>query len=292
MDYNHRVSIDLHVHSTASDGTLSPVELINLADRLELGALAITDHDTIDGSKSALAAGIPDGLRFITGVEISASRPPSFPGPGSFHLLGYLFRPDDAVLNGVLKKLHKARKERNPQIIERLNTLGVDIRLGDALAETNDKSQLGRPHIATAMVRKGLVGSINEAFDRFLATGKPAYVDKYRVDCARAIEVISNAGGISVLAHPGLLEIRCQNRLDALVQELKSMGLRGIEVYYPEHSQTQIDQFMEIAVRHQLLITGGTDFHGAIKPEIQLGFGRGDFTVPYELYRQLEDAWS
>jgi len=284
------VNIDLHVHSNASDGTLSPIELLTLADRLKIGALAITDHDTIDGSKSALAAGIPDQLHFITGVEISASRPPSFPGPGSFHLLGYRFRTDDPVLNNILRKLQGAREQRNPRIIERLAGLGFDIRLEDAQAETSDKSQLGRPHIASAMVTKGFAGSINEAFDRYLGTGKPAYVDKYRISCSSAIRVISDAGGISVLAHPGLLNITDPHRLDRLIGELKSMGLQGIEVYYPEHTRAQTAQFSKMAIRHKLLVTGGTDFHGAIKPDIQLGIGRGDFSVPYELFKQLESA--
>ena len=287
MDYNNRVGIDLHVHSSASDGSLSPIEILSLAVQLNLGAVAITDHDTIDGAKKALAAGIPDQLHFVTGVEISASRPLSYPGPGSFHLLGYAFRLDDPDLNHTLKKLQNARQQRNPRIIERLNAVGVNIDLEEVSGGTGEYGQLGRPHIAATLVKKGIVASIDEAFDRFLGTGKPAYVDKYRVDCARAIKLIADAGGIPVLAHPGLLDIRRQDAVEALVLELKEMGLKGIEAYYPEHTKAQTDQYLDLAIRHNLLVTGGTDFHGSIKPEIQLGFGRGNFHVPYELFEKL-----
>jgi len=287
LDYNNRVGIDLHVHSSASDGSLSPIEILSLAVQLNLGAVAITDHDTIDGAKKALAAGIPDQLHFVTGVEISASRPLSYPGPGSFHLLGYAFRLDDPDLNHTLKKLQNARQQRNPRIIERLNAVGVNIDLEEVSGGTGEYGQLGRPHIAATLVKKGIVASIDEAFDRFLGTGKPAYVDKYRVDCARAIKLIADAGGIPVLAHPGLLDIRRQDAVEALVLELKEMGLKGIEAYYPEHTKAQTDQYLDLATRHNLLVTGGTDFHGSIKPEIQLGFGRGNFHVPYELFEKL-----
>lgn len=285
-DYKKNVKIDLHIHSTASDGTLSPLEILNLAQSLNLGAISITDHDTIDGTKEALTIGIPPSLKFLTGVEISAYSPPSFSFPGSFHVLGYAINVDDSVLNQVLVTLQEARKNRNPRIIELLNRMGIELSLSEIRKEIGE-CQLGRPHIAKQMIKKGFVQSISEAFDKYLAKGKPAYVDKYRVDCDRAIEVILNAGGIPVLAHPVLLKIKNDDVLEKLITSLKEMGLKGIEAYYPEHTPDLIARYTEIANRHGLLITGGTDFHGSNKPGINMGSGRGNFSVPYKLYEKL-----
>jgi len=285
-DYNKNVKIDLHIHSTASDGTLSPLEIRKLAQSLNLGAISITDHDTIDGTKEALTIGIPPSLKFLTGVEISANPPPSFSFPESFHVLGYAINIDDSMLNQTLVALQEARKNRNPRIIELLNRMGITLSLNEIRKEIGE-CQLGRPHIAKQMIKKGFVQSISEAFDKYLAKGKPAYVDKYRVDCDRAIEIIINAGGIPVLAHPVLLKIKNDDVLEKLITSLKKMGLKGIEAYYPEHTPDLIARYTEIANRHGLLITGGTDFHGSNKPGINMGSGRGNFSVPYELYEKL-----
>lgn len=286
LDYNKNVNIDLHIHSTASDGTFSPLEILNLAQSINLGAISITDHDTIDGTKEALAIGIPPSINFLTGVEISAVPPSPFSFPGSFHILGYAINIDDFILNQTLAKLQEARKNRNPRIIKLLNRMGFELTLNE-IRKDFGKCQLGRPHIAKQMVKKGFVQSVAEAFDKYLAKGQPAYVDKYRVDCDRAIEIIRNAGGIPVLAHPVLLEIKNNDVFKKLISRLKEMGLKGIEVYYPEHTPDLIARYTEIANRHGLLITGGTDFHGSIKPEIKMGSGRGNFSVPYELYEKL-----
>jgi hypothetical protein len=279
------VKIDLHIHSTFSDGTLSPSEILNMARRLNLRAISITDHDTIDGAKEALAIGIPPSLEFLTGVEISVNPPPAFSCSGSFHILGYGINLDDPPLNHTLVRLQEARKNRNPRIIELLNRMGFDLTL-DEIRKGSGECQLGRPHIAKHMVKKGFVQSVSEAFDNYLATDQPAYVDKYRVDCDKAIDVILNAGGIPVLAHPVLLNIN-DDALEKLILCLKEMGLRGIEAYYPEQPPDLIARYTQIADRHGLLITGGTDFHGSIKPEIKMGSGRGNFFVPYELYEKL-----
>lgn len=286
MDYNQHVKIDLHIHSTASDGSLSPFEILTLAQKLNLGAIAITDHDTIKGSKDALAFGIPPSVKFLTGVEISASPPPFFHCPGSFHILGYSINIDDPVLNHTLAILQDSRKNRNPLILELLNRMGVELTLEEVLNEAGE-SQVGRPHIASLMLKKGFVQSINEAFDKYLAKGQPAYVDKYRIDCSRAIEIILGAGGIPVLAHPFLLQIKNDEVLEDLIITLTKMGLKGIEVYYPEHSQELIAHYAVLANRHGLLMTGGTDFHGSIKPEIKMGSGMGNLFIPYELYEKL-----
>ena len=147
--------------------------------------------------------------------------------------------------------------------------------------------QVGRPHIASLMLKKGFVQSIGEAFDNYLAKGKPAYVDKYRIDCARAIEIILEAGGIPILAHPFLLQIKNDEVLEDLIITLSKMGLKGIEVYYPEHSPERIAHYAVLANRHGLLMTGGTDFHGSITPEIKMGSGKGNLFIPYELYEKL-----
>ena len=286
MDYNQHVKIDLHIHSTASDGSLSPLEILTLAQKLNLGAIAITDHDTIKGSKDALALGIPPSIKFLTGVEISASPPPFFHCPGSLHILGYAINIDDPVLNHTLALLQDSRKNRNPLILELLNRMGVELTLEEVLNEVGE-GQVGRPHIASLMLKKGFVQSIGEAFDNYLAKGKPAYVDKYRIDCARAIEIILDAGGIPILAHPFLLQIKNDEVLEDLIITLSKMGLKGIEVYYPEHSPERIAHYAVLANRHGLLMTGGTDFHGSITPEIKMGSGKGNLFIPYELYEKL-----
>jgi len=280
------VNIDLHIHSTASDGSLSPLEILNLAKDLNLGAIAITDHDTIDGAKDAISCGIPPSLKFLTGVEISTEPPPSFPFSGSLHILGYAIDLNDTFLSQTLSVLQESRKNRNPRILELLSNLGIELSLDELRNEAGD-CQLGRPHIAQLMVAKGFVKSVNEAFKKYLGNDKPAYVDKYRIDCARAIQIITNAGGIPVLAHPYLIPMKNEKMLEALIVTLKEMGLKGIESYYPEHPPDLIARYNEMADRYNLLTTGGTDFHGSIKPEIKMGSGKGDLYIPYQLYKNL-----
>lgn len=289
MEYKNRLGIDLHIHSTASDGSLTPADIIDHAQKLNLAAIAITDHDSVDGSKEALQIDIPPSLHFLTGVEISAAHPPFFPGSGSFHILGYAIHLDNRDLNQALSKLQDARKNRNPEILKRLNKLGFRISLEEVNQEVGE-GQLGRPHIAYAMLKKGFVASINEAFDKYLGNAGPAYVDKDRIECEQAISIIRAAGGVPVLAHPALLNIENNQKLDALLQNLVKIGLAGIEVYYPGHSPQQIRQYTELAENYGLLMTGGTDFHGSITPDTKMGSGDGDLFVPYTLYKELIDA--
>jgi predicted metal-dependent phosphoesterase TrpH len=286
LEFRPQPAIDLHIHSTASDGTLSPADIIALALRLRLGAISITDHDSLAGCREALLDGIPDELGFLTGVEISAEPPPSYPGAGSIHILGYGMRLDDPELNRTLEKLQDARKDRNPQIIARLTQLGIAIRLEEVEQEAGD-GQPGRPHIAKLLMKKGIVRTIDEAFDRYLGNGKPAYVDKFRIDSSQAIGLINAAGGTAVLAHPCLLELENDQQLEEILREMISMGLKGVEVYFPAHTPAQTRWYAELAERHDLLMSGGTDFHGDIQPDIQMGVGRGNLRVPFELYEKL-----
>ncbi len=290
MDFDHPSGgVDLHVHSTASDGTFSPPEILRAARAAGLAALAITDHDTLEGAKQALIEGIPPGLSFMTGVEISASPPAGFSIAGSLHILGYGIDLEDPELNLALKDLQNARRRRNPQILDRLRSLGVALKEED-LIRTSGNGQVGRPHIAREMVRCGYAASIDDAFDRFLGFGKPAYVDKYRIPCPKAVERILAAGGVPALAHPFLIRNLDPEGLRRLVALLVGMGLRGIEAYYPDHSDAQVKQAMVLAEENHLLITGGTDFHGAITPGIQIGVGRGRMFVPFSAYESLAAA--
>jgi hypothetical protein len=157
----------------------------------------------------------------------------------------------------------------------------------DDIRQNPGTGQIGRPHIAQAMIEKGIVKTMNEAFDQYLGKNGSAYIDKYRIECEKAIELIRNAGGIPVLAHPGLIKTNNTDELRYLVSILKEMGLMGIEVFYPDHTPKQSDEIQEIAFHHDLIITGGTDFHGEMNPDIQLGSGRGNMFVPYKIYENL-----
>ncbi|AOY57378.1 MULTISPECIES: PHP domain-containing protein [Desulfococcus] len=289
MDCKGDVMVDLHVHSTASDGTHTPAELILRAEAIGLKAFAITDHDTVAGARAAAAAGIPASMHFFTGVEISAAFPRFYPARGSFHVLGYGMRLDDPAMENALALLRTARRNRNPDMVERLRNLGMDISMDELHADAGNV-QVGRPHIARLMIRKGYVKTFDEAFDRYIGAGRPAYVDKYRIECETAIGLIRNAGGIAVLAHPGLLPPADGLDFEELVRGLTDLGLGGIEVYYPSHSPAETALYRKTAERFGLVATGGTDYHGAISPGIDLGVGDGTFSVPCEVHEKLSRA--
>jgi predicted metal-dependent phosphoesterase TrpH len=278
--------IDLHVHSTASDGTLTPPEILEMAVQLGLRAISVTDHDTLSGSAAALANGIPRSLEFLAGIEISAAAPDGYSSGGSVHVLGYGLDLADASLNKLLTVLQSSRENRNPQIIERLSAMGMEISM-EELSPIVGGAMAGRPHIAQLMVAKGLADSIDDAFDRFLGKNKPAYVEKYRVPMQAAIEAIKSAGGVAVLAHPHLNGVVDIDHFEPFLLRLKEMGLEGIEAIYPEHSETVTARYCQLALKHHLLITGGSDFHGAITPGIQMGIGAGSFHVPYAYFERL-----
>ena len=289
MDYKKTAGIDLHIHSNASDGTFSPRDILLQAVEIGLKAIAITDHDTLSGTRELLNVPIPTTLKTITGVEISAAFPTVTDIRGSLHILGYGIRPNDPELNDALLHLQHARKNRNPLIIQKLNDINIDISLEEVQKKTYGQ-QMARPHIAQALVQKGIVKSIDEAFEQFLGRNGPAYVDKYRIDCASAIQMIRNAGGIPVLAHPYLLPDNDNGAVLKLVTRLKQMGLMGIEVYYPRHPPDVTSRYADMARRLDLLMTGGTDFHGDLTPDIRMGTGKGDFFIPFEIYERLTAA--
>jgi hypothetical protein len=199
--------------------------------------------------------------------------------------LGYGFRPDDQALDRQLHKLQDARRNRNPRIIAKLQALGIDIAMEELATDT--PQQAGRPHIARLLMEKGIVASFDEAFERFIGNQAPAYVDKYRIPIHDAIRLIRQAGGIPVLAHPALIQPIGHWHLENLLAALQALGLLGLEAYYPEHSEAQTRQFLAVAAQYRMLVTGGTDFHGAIKPNVEMGCADGTFHVPFEVYKQL-----
>jgi predicted metal-dependent phosphoesterase TrpH len=285
------VNIDLHIHTNYSDGSLSPSEIVAAAQHYGLAAIAITDHDCISGAKEVLeSVDLPPSLSFITGIEISASFPPGFTSKGSLHILGYGFDIDDSDLNNTLKILQNARENRNPEIIRKLNQMGVPIELREVSDIAGD-SVLGRPHIAQALVQKKVVNSIDDAFTAFLGYGQPAYVDKYRIEAQKAIDIIRQAGGVPVLAHPYLITSGDRgNALETLLNTLIDMGLGGLEVFYSEHTPQQTHYFSQLCQRYQLIMTGGSDFHGQINDHIQMGIGKGNLSVPFRVYERLMKA--
>jgi predicted metal-dependent phosphoesterase TrpH len=274
--------IDLHTHTTESDGTLTPSQLVRYAKEKGLSAIAVTDHDTIDGNQEALREGKAVGLEVIPGVEISVDH-----SPGSMHMLGYFINSEDTTLQEKLALLQESRADRNPRIIAKLNELGLDITY-DEVVKVSGGGQTGRPHIAQVLKHKGYTKSIQEAFDKYLGKGAPAYFDKFRLEPADAMAMITNAGGIPVLAHPFTLHCKSPGELEALVKSLVPQGLKGIEVYYSEHDPQQTSQYQSLAKDYNLAMTGGSDFHGENMNGIDLGTGRGNLKVSYDLCEGLK----
>jgi len=276
------MSIDLHTHTTASDGSLTPSQLVRYAKQKGLTVIAITDHDTTDGNGEAMAEGRHQEIVVVPGVEISVDHT-----PGSMHMLGYFIDIESAGLKEKLHLLQDSRADRNPRIIEKLNALGVSITYQEVI-EVSGGGQVGRPHIAQVLMQKGYTKGIQEAFDRYLGKGAPAYFDKFRLEPAQAIGMITDAGGVAVLAHPFTLNCTTSH-LEGLVEELISLGLQGIEVYYTEHSLKQVSCYESLVKRYNLIATGGSDFHGANTEGIDLGRGRGGLHIPYELFEKLKN---
>lgn len=264
--------IDLHTHSTASDGTFTPVELMRAAKAAGLSAIALTDHDTFAGLPEARAEAARQGIELIPGCELSLD----FGGLPT-HMLALFIDERPGHLSHTLDRVRNSRRLRNERMLEKLSKVGV--RLSQAEVETHAAGTVGRPHMAQAMLKAGVVRSIEEAFDRFLGRHGLAYVPKDKLGPAEAIRAVHEDGGLAVLAHPYLLTQQI-TRLEPLVAELQAQGLDGIEVYYTEHSDRFIAELESLAARLGLLMSGGSDFHGAVKPGVSLGRGRGGLFVP------------
>ncbi|MBM4040648.1 MAG: PHP domain-containing protein [Planctomycetes bacterium] len=276
--------MDLHVHTTASDGDTSPAACVDEAKRLGLAAIGITDHDTVAGNAEAEARGREVGVEVVPGVEVSVQHERL-----TVHILGYFPEPGVAELEAVLAALREHREERNPRILRRLAEVGCPV-TPDELAAEAAGGVAGRPHIAAVMIRKGYVGNLQEAFDRYLAKGAAAYVERGKPAPDLGIRALLAARAVPVLAHPAALGARSESDAEALVAALKEMGLRGIEAYYHAYSPGQVAACLGLARRHGLLVTGGTDYHGSRKPEVQMGRGSGGTHVPYRVLAELKKA--
>jgi predicted metal-dependent phosphoesterase TrpH len=275
------MEIDLHIHTTASDGTMSPAELVRYAKQKGLRTIAITDHDTVEGIEEGLQEGRRLGLEVIPGVEVSVD----FPN-GTMHLLGYYIDHTSAELLEKLAIVQQARAERNLKIIEKLRGLGIDIDLSE-IKEAPEHGQIGRPHFAYALVQKGFVQNIQDAFDRYLGKRGPAYVEKFKFSPEEAMNAIHKAGGVTVLAHPFTLNQPEQKDFEEIIVQLKAQGLDGIEAFYPEHSEGQTKVYRTLAKKHGLLLTGGSDFHGLNKDKEDVGEGYENEECSHNLVDEL-----
>lgn len=276
--------IDLHIHSTASDGSTAPEELIRIADASvqeglrsgqlktppERMILALTDHDTTGGFRRMResVAMRPDVL-VIPGVEVSAECEEK-----EIHILGLGIDPENAALNEALEFYRNGRRRRNRRILDKFDELGIHIP-EEELCTTAEEA-VGRPHIARWLVRNGKVASVKEAFDRYLNVGEICYFDREKIPQQECLELIHGAGGVSVLAHPMRYRFLQRDDLEALLERLIAMGLQGIEAYYTRHTEEETAYLEHLAERHRLIRTGGSDYHGVTKPEFTLGLGMGN----------------
>lgn len=273
--------IDLHVHSIYSDGCDTPAELVKLALSSGVKALALTDHDTTDGVEDFILACKEASLPGIVGVELSAHV-----SSGTLHILGLGFNPSDKPLMDALVRIRNSREERNHRILAKLNELGVPLTWEEVQGFAGD-DVIGRPHFAQAIVARGLAASVAEVFERFLQKGAPAYADRLRLAPVECVELIRNAGGIPVVAHPLTWEYDT-TVLERSLAELQEAGLLGLEAYHSSHDSGDVVELLRIAAKRGLLVTGGTDYHGfAVKPDVRLGFGNGSTPAPDNLLQSL-----
>jgi len=267
------MSIDLHTHSWFSDGTKSPTELVQLAAVSGVSALSITDHDTMDGVSEAMEAGREHDIEVVPGLEISVIHKKK-----PLHILGYFMDPADAKLAAALSVLQEARDDRNRKIIEKLQALGVPATVSE-LQEISGHGQTGRPHIATLLIRHGLVRSMPQAFDEYLKKDAKAYVARFAYSAKEAIGLIAGAGGLAVLAHPIQVD-KTLTTLATLLPVLRSYGLEGIETYYPTQKKKMRKRIRKFAEDNDLFLTGGSDYHGDIRPGTRLAGGNNVYVSP------------
>jgi len=274
--------IDLHTHTIYSDGSATPEEIASMASARGALAVAVTDHDTVSGLSRARAAAARFGIELINGIEISAEY-----HPGTMHILGYYVDDESEQFRSSLVELKQARDDRNPEIARRLQSLGLDVSYEEVAALAGNE-MVGRPHFARILVDRGYAQSIQDAFDRFLAKGAAAYVEKKRLSPRESIALIHEAGGAAVLAHPYQLKLPAIEDVDDMIGALAELGLDGIEAVYSRHSERERELYASLAARHGLVVTGGSDYHGTYKPDIDIVKGLGDLAVPYELLAELK----
>jgi len=274
--------VDLHTHSTASDGDCAPAEVVRLAEGRRLAAVALTDHDTISGLDQAVEEAAELPVRFVPGVEISARSP-----RGLLHIVGLGIDPQQRAFASTLRRISDARRQRNPKMIAKLQQLGFDVSMDDLRALGGESDSLGRLHMARLLCTKGYVRSAEQAFRDYLGQGAPAYVDKERLDPSEAFDAVHAAGGLAILAHP--VHLGCANsaQLERVVRGLVRAGLDGIEVYHSDHSVVWTRIYLDLAKKLGLLVSGGSDFHGRGKPEVRIGRPRTPVKAVEQLLAKL-----
>lgn len=276
--------IDLHTHTTASDGDQSPTALVWWAKCVGLLAIAVTDHDTTAGIAEALAAGMRYGVEVIPGIELSAE----VPSPAQCHILGLGIDPDDALLRAQLRQVREARAQRNALIAQKIQAYGWDVTLAEVEAIAGGQV-VARPHFAQVLLRKGYVASLQEAFDRYLGRGGLFYVDRVRLQPAEAIALIHAAGGVAILAHPNHLKLDPE-ATEARVRQLRDCGLDGIEARYSQHTRADTLRYLDLAARLGMITSGGSDFHGpTVKEKAFLGQVEEGHPAPAGLLQAIRD---
>jgi hypothetical protein len=273
--------VDLHLHSTFSDGSEEPEKLAELGAAAGLTAMALTDHDSLRGTARFAAAAAALGIQTVAGVEISVEYPDN-----ELHMLGFGIDAGHAEIQECLSDLRGGRHARNLRMLAKLRDLGCPLDYAAVAALAGDGEVVGRPHIAAALLNAGYVGDKQEAFAKYLAYGAPAYCDRLRMGPERAMKLIRAAGGLPVLAHPHLLGLK-RTALRTLVEELKRLGLAGIEAYHSQQSTDVTSGMLWLAKDLGLIVTGGSDFHGAFNPDIRIGVGFGGLRVPDECFDVL-----
>ena len=265
---------DLHLHTQFSDGTFTPEELVLYAQKTGLACIAVTDHDTVEACARATAACAAVRMEFIPGAELTAEHEDI-----EVHVLGYFLDTENRILLGRIAQFQTVRQQRIHEMVAALNQLGLPLKVEAVFALANCKSP-GRPHVARALVKEKLIGSLDEAFERYLKKGRPAWVPKTKMSALESVELIHQAGGLAVMAHPGL------NRSDEIIPALVEAGLDGIECFHTKHSTVMSERYLEIAEKHHLLVTGGSDCHGFSKNKPLIGTVK----LPYGHVERLHAA--
>lgn len=274
-------AIDLHVHSTYSDGTLTPEELVLRAKQFNLSAMALTDHDTIDGVYEAVEAGKKHHLEVIPGVELS-----TFFNNQEIHIVGLYIHYTNENFQKELKTLRDVRRNRNIQMCEKFTQLGMPLNY-EEMEKKYEDAVITRAHFADFLLEKGYIKSRNEAFDRFIGPNGPCYVPRKKMDPADAIRLIQSAGGVPILAHPVLYHLG-NEQMKKLMDYLCDAGIVGLEAIYSTYTMGEEIQMQKLAKERGLIISGGSDYHGANKPHIELGIGKGHLFVPYTVLENIK----